>query len=676
MLTEQDKSQLHDFANAIRVLSMDAVQAADSGHPGLPMGCAEIGAYLFGKALRFNPANPLWAGRDRFVLSAGHGSMLLYSCLHLTGQGTKSELPLDELKRFRQLGSLTPGHPEYGHTVGVETTTGPLGQGMANAAGMALAQKIVAARLGLDKTDLLDGLCVALCGDGCMMEGITNEAASLSAHLGLDNFVVIYDSNSICLDGPTSECFTEDTAARYKALGWRVLKIDGAVFEEIDKAITTARKGLGKGQPTLIVAKTIIANGAPTMAGTSKAHGSPLGAEEVKRTKEALGLSPDAFAIPESVRPYCESRLPDLQKLEDAWNRKFKKWAKENPDQERQWNDWDKQQQSLPEDFDAQVRAIEIAPNCASRKSSNLALQKLQSIVPFLTGGSADLSCSDLTMMAGGGIVRKGAYGARNIKFGVREFAMSAMTNGIALEGRLLPFCGTFLTFSDYMRNAIRLACMMKIHVVYQFTHDSVGVGEDGPTHQPVEHVASLRAIPGMTLIRPADTNEVRAAWSWTIAHAKGPVVLILTRQNLRDLPETAVPTAEGIARGGYVVRQEAAGRPLDYCLLASGSEVAVALDAAANLAEQGKSVRVVSMPCLSLFDAQPKEYRDATIPREAGQFWALEAGVEQGWHKYIGRDGHTVCMHSFGTSAPLKAALAHFGFTPEKVLERIAAEA
>ena len=659
-----DKQSLGKLANAIRILSMDAIQAANSGHPGLPLGCAEIGAFLYGKFLRYNPRNPGWLGRDRYVLSAGHGSMLLYSCLHLSGY----DLALDELKNFRQLGSRTAGHPEYGETPGVETTTGPLGQGIANAAGMALANKLVAARLGAEDAGLLDGLVIALAGDGCMMEGITHETASLAAHLRLDNLVVIYDSNDVCLDGPTSECFSEDSAARYRAYGWDVTTIDGHDFDRIRGALEAARAR--KGQPSFIIARTTIGKGSPNKAGTSSAHGAPLGEEEVQLTKEALGVSPEPFHVPDDVYAYTKGRLAELEQLEEDWNGLFRQWAEANPEAADLWRVLAEKQ--LPEDADAQIRSAEIAPNAASRKSSNATLQKVHDVVPFLVGGSADLSCSDLTMMKASAIAAPGAFDARNVKFGVREFAMSAMCSGMALQGMVLPLCGTFLTFSDYMRNAIRMAALMRLRVIYQFTHDSIGVGEDGPTHQPVEHVAALRAIPGLTVIRPADSNEVKAAWSYAVSQATGPVALILSRQGLPDLQATNVPTAEGLARGAYVVLKESSAE-IDCCLLASGSEVSLALAVAENLVEQGKSVRVVSVPSFELFDAQDAAYRDSVLGAGVKQYWSLEAGVELGWHKYIGRDGQTVAMSSFGVSAPGKAAFDHFGFTVEKVLARIA---
>jgi transketolase len=657
------------IANTIRGLSTDAIDAANSGHPGLPLGCADIAAVLFGSELRHNPANPDWLGRDRFVLSAGHGSMLLYSALHVSGYA----LPLEDLKKFRQLNSLTPGHPEYRHTAGVETTTGPLGQGFANGAGLALAQKMAAAQLKAE--NLLTGKIFVLCGDGCMMEGISNEAASVAGHLKLDNLVVIYDSNDICLDGGTKECFTEDVEMRFKALNWNVTTIDGHDFNAIEAALQAARTRTG--QPSLIVAKTIIGKGSPSKQGTHKVHGSPLGAEESKKAKEALGLGDGHFVVPAEVTAYFEAQKAKWAAAEAEWNKAKDAWAAANPAEAAKWEAM--VNKTLPADFDAQVRAIEIPANSAGRQASSVALQKLHDLLPFLVGGSADLSCSDLTFMKNGGVVQSENYAGRNIKFGVREFGMSAMCNGIALQNFFVPFCGTFLTFSDYMRNAIRVASLMKIPVFYQFTHDSIFVGEDGPTHQPVEHIPALRLIPGVTVFRPADNNEVKAAWSWAVRNAKGPVAFCLTRQNLNDIPAAAaIATDEGVGRGAYIVKQESNSAAIDYVILSTGSEVNLALEVAAKLDAQGKSVRVVSMPSMELFDAQSKEYRDSILAlnTKVGQYWAIEAQREPKWYQYVGRDGHIVMMNSFGTSAPAKECAKVFGFTADQILDRMSKEA
>lgn len=662
-MNENTKTILQKTANAIRVLSMDAIDKANSGHPGLPLGCAEIGACLYGHSLRHNPANPDWMGRDRFILSAGHGSMLLYSCLHLSGY----DLSLEELKNFRQLGSKTPGHPEYKETAGVETTTGPLGQGFANAAGLALANKMMAAQLGMEKEGLLGGQIFALAGDGCLMEGITNETASLAAHLKLDNLTVIYDSNDICLDGPTKECFTEDTKGRFKALGWEVCEIDGHDLDAIEKAIEDSRARNGK--PTLIEARTVIGKGAPNKQGTHKVHGAPLGEEESKAAKEALGLSPEPFFVPEDVTEFLNARKAELQKAEDEWKAAFDKWAEANADKAKLYDAF--LNKTLPADLDAQLRGLEIG-DAPGRSASNKVLQKIAEIVPFVVGGSADLSCSDNTMMKDAGVVSSGDYSGRNIKYGVREFAMGAMNNGLALQGMTVPYCGTFLVFSDYLRNAIRLAALMQLKLAYQFTHDSIFVGEDGPTHQPVEHAAALRAIPGLTVMRPADSNEVAAAWSWFLRESTGPCAFILTRQGLPLLEGSKLSTEEGVARGGYVIQEASNPSAIDLCLLATGSEVHLAVDAANQLEEKGKSVRVVSMPSFELFDAQDKAYQDKVLGTNVKKYWAIEMQVEQGWHKYVGRDGGVICMSRFGASGPGKECAKKFGFTVDQVVATI----
>ncbi|NQU42585.1 transketolase [bacterium] len=667
-MQDSQKQILEKAANTIRGLAMDGTDTANSGHPGLPLGCAEIGAYLYACGMRHNPANPNWLGRDRFILSAGHGSMLLYSLLHLSGY----EMSLEDLMSFRQLDSPTPGHPEYGEAPGVETTTGPLGQGFANAAGIALGNKMMAATFGVEEANLLDGKIFVLAGDGCMMEGITNETGSLAAHLQLDNLIVIYDSNDICLDGPTKETFTEDTSARFRALGWAVEQIDGHNLEEIEKAVHAARER--KGQPSLIVAKTTIGKGSPHKQGTSDAHGSPLGEEESKLAKQNLGIPDKKFWVPEDVKEFFKNRQPDFEKYETEWQDRFDKWAQANPEKAEMWVRFENQ--TLPEDIDEQIRGIEMKPKLAGRKASQGVLQKLHDLVPFLLGGSADLSVSDSTMMKGSGICSANDYSQRNIKFGVREHCMGAMTSGLALQGMTLPFCGTFLTFSDYMRNSIRLACLMGLRVVYQFTHDSILLGEDGPTHQPVEHIPSLRVIPNLTVFRPADTNEVKAAWSWILRKADGPALLALSRQGLPDLPETNVPTDEGVGRGAYILRKGSNPDQIDYCLLATGSEVSLALEVADKLTEDGKSVRVVSFPSWEIFDEQDKAYQDSVLGGKVKQYWSIEAAAEQGWHKYIGRDGHTVAMHSFGASAPGKTVADHFGFTADKILALMKKEA
>ncbi len=657
------KKTLSKIAMTIRQLSMEAVQKANSGHPGMPMGCAELGAYLYGSLLRHNPQNPKWINRDRVVLSAGHGSMWLYSCLHLSG----FNLPMDEIKRFRQLNSITPGHPEYHMTEGVEATTGPLGQGVANAVGMALGFKMLAAKFNKDNFPLFNNKIYAVAGDGCIMEGISSEASSFAGHVKLNNLVLIYDSNRICLDGNLSECCSEDTAARYRAYGWDVIEVDGYDFDAMDKAFTGLQKNQAK--PTLIVLHTIIGKGSPHKADSSKAHGSPLGPDEVALTKEALGLPKEDFYVPQAVYQYFENRLEKDAALESDWNQLYKKWAGVYPDLAAEFEKM--KTQFLPEDLEESLANISIATPIAGRSASQTVLQTLGKLLPQIIGGSADLSCSDLTMMKDFPIVKPGDFTGRNIKFGVREFAMAAATSGLSTTGMFTPYCGTFLTFSDYMRNAIRLAALSHYHVIYQFTHDSIFLGEDGPTHQPIEHYASLRAMPNLHVIRPADANEVKMAWLAALRY-QGPTALILSRQNLPELAHTKVSYDEGMGRGGYIVLQ-AKGKP-DFTIFSTGSEVHLSLEVAQRLEKIGKQVRVVSMPCWALFDKQPNDYKESVLGGDIGTRVAIEAGVEFGWHKYIGHAGIAICMESFGHSAPAEDLAIEFGFTSDAIVERLIA--
>lgn len=655
------KKILEKTANTIRQLSMDAVQKADSGHPGLPMGCAELGAYLYGVQLKYNPKDPSWANRDRFILSAGHGSMLLYSCLHLSGY----DLSLDDIKNFRQLHSKTPGHPESRDTPGVETTTGPLGQGLANAVGQALGLKLLGAKFNRPDYPLLTGKVYTLMGDGCVMEGITSEASSLAGHLKLDNLIAIYDSNGICLDGPISETLSEDTAKRYEAYGWDVYTIDGndldAIHDLFQKIQTHQER------PILVIAHTIIGKGSPNKAGSSKAHGSPLGVEEVAASKEALGLPQEAFYIPQAVLDFFQQKAIRSEQEEKDWNDLFRRFSNQEPSLFQEFEVM--RTQAVPAHLEEDLRALAISAPVAGRKASQDVLNYLGSKLPYLYGGSADLSVSDLTMMKQFPIVTSGHFVGRNIKFGVREFAMAAIGTGLSQTGMILPFVGTFLTFSDYMRNAIRLAALMRTHIIYQFTHDSIFLGEDGPTHQPIEHYAALRAIPHLNVIRPADSREVKMAWLAALYY-KGPTALLLSRQNLPDIAGTDISYAEGLARGAYILKKES-GKP-DYTLIATGSEVSLAMDVAQELERMGKNVRVISFPCWELFDAQPKEYQDQIFGGDLGVRVSIEAGVSLGWHRYIGRDGIAICMEDFGASAPAKALQKAFGFTVEDILERI----
>jgi transketolase len=655
------KQMLGKIANTIRDLSMDAVQKADSGHPGLPMGCAEIGAYLFGVAMRYNPQNPHWTNRDRFILSAGHGSMLLYSCLHLAG----FPLTLEDIKNFRQLHSKTPGHPESRDTEGVETTTGPLGQGIGNAIGQALGLKLLGTKFNTSSYSLLNPKVFVLMGDGCIMEGATSEVSSLVGHLKLDNLIAIYDSNHICLDGPTSETLSEDTAARYKAYGWDVYTIDGYDLDALHQIISNAR--IQQEKPLLIIAHTIIGKGSPNKAGTHKAHGSPLGPEEVMAAKKALGLPEEPFYIPQAVKDFFSRKRIQDEEQEKQWNALFEGWARQNQKLHQEFEAM--KLQKLPSDLEATLKAIPIKSPVAGRKASQDVIQVLGDLLPYLYGGSADLSCSDLTLMKQFPLVNTGSFSGRNIKYGVREFGMATIATGLAQTGMILPLVGTFLTFSDYMRNAVRLCALMREHVIYQFTHDSIFLGEDGPTHQPVEHYAALRAIPHLHVIRPADSNEVKMAWIAALNY-KGPTALVLSRQNLPELAGTNIPYEDGVGRGAYILKKEK-GKP-DYTLIATGSEVWLASDVSEELEKLGKNVRLISFPCWEIFENQPEDYKESIFGGDLGQRVSIEAGVSQGWHRYIGRKGIAISQEDFGASAPYKALQQAFGFTVEDILERI----
>ena len=660
-MEEDLKKRLAKIAGTIRGLSMDAVQKANSGHPGMPMGCAELGAFLYGVHLCHNPKHSKWLNRDRLVLSAGHGSMWLYSCLYLSG----FKLSLDEIKRFRQLHSKTPGHPEYGHTDGVEATTGPLGQGVGNAVGMALGMKLLGEKFNREDAPLFTGKIYCIAGDGCIMEGISSEASSFAGHLKLNNLVLIYDSNHVCLDGPLPECCSEDTKMRYKSYGWDVYDVDGYDFDQMEEVFGAVRKKQEK--PVLVILKTIIGKGSPHKAGTSKAHGSPLGPDEVIASKEALGLPLEEFYVPQSVQTFFEHKLPKEAEMEAEWNVLFKKWSAKYPDLAIEFQKM--QTHALPHDLEEIVNKVEIKSPVAGRAASQILLNTLGKILPQLLGGSADLSCSDLTMMKEFSIITPGHFQGRNIKYGVREFAMGTITNGLSLLGMFQPYCGTFLTFSDYMRNSIRLACLSPYHVIYQFTHDSIFLGEDGPTHQPIEQLASLRAIPHLHVIRPADAQEVRMAWIAALQY-KGPTALVLSRQNLPDLVATKVPYQEGMGRGGYIVKKEES-KP-DFTLFATGSELSLALEVAGQLERMDKEVRVVSMPCWALFEKQNDAYKQMVAGGDLGLRVAIEAATDFGWHKYIGLDGIAICMEGFGLSAPAADLAQEFGFTVDSIVERL----
>ncbi len=655
------KKQLSKIANTIRELSMEAVQKANSGHPGLPMGCAELGAYLYGCLFRHNPKNPHWLNRDRFVLSAGHGSMLLYSCLHLSG----FDLPMDEIKRFRQIHSKTPGHPEYGMTVGIESTTGPLGQGVANAVGQALGLKLLAAKFNSKEFPIFTGKVYCLAGDGCIMEGVSSEASSLAGHLQLDNLVLLYDSNKVCLDGFLSECCSENTKLRYEAYGWEVYEIDGYDFDAMDQVLKTIQKEQKK--PCLIIVHTVIGKGSPNKQGTSKAHGSPLGTEEVAIVKKNLDLPEEDFYVPQSAYDFFAEKKKEGAALEDSWNQMVQKWAAAQPDLYR---DFEKMKnKEVPADLEAKLSAIELKNPLAGRSASQAALDLLGELLPQLYGGSADLSGSDCTMMKKFPIVAPGNFKGRNMKYGVREFAMAGAAAGLAQTQMILPFVGTFFTFSDYMRNAIRLASLSKLQVVYQFTHDSIFLGEDGPTHQSIEHLAALRAMPFLHVIRPCDGNEVKMAWMAALKY-HGPTAIVLSRQALPQLEETKRPFAEGVGRGAYILKKES-GKP-DFTLFATGSEVSLALDVAISLERVGKKVRVVSMPCWELFEQQSDSYKASVLGGDIGKRVSIEAGVSMGWHKWIGVDGIAISIERFGESAPQGDLANEFGFTADAIVSRL----
>ena len=653
-----------ELANSIRALAMDAVEAAKSGHPGMPMGMAEIAVALWKRHLRHNPANPAWPDRDRFVLSNGHGSMLLYSLLHLTGYA----LPVDELRRFRQLHSRTPGHPEHGLTPGVETTTGPLGQGIANAVGMALAERLMAAEFNRPGHEIVDHRTYVFMGDGCMMEGLSHEACSLAGTLGLGKLIAVYDDNGISIDsdkGQIKQWFTDDVRRRFEAYGWRVIpNVDGHDLEAVDRALRRAKRE--KSRPTLICAKTVIAKGAPTKANTGAAHGAALGDKEVAATRQAIGWNYPPFEIPEDVYRGWDAREAG-KRAEWRWNRLLAAYQKQYPAEAAEFNR--RMAGQLPGDFDEKVsfllrEASEKAETMATRKASQRVLEVLVPALPELLGGSADLTGSNLTMVKASRVVgREG--GGNYVFYGVREFGMCATMNGISLHGGLIPYGGTFLVFSDYARNALRLAALMGIRVTYVFSHDSIGLGEDGPTHQPIEHAASLRLMPNMEVWRPCDSVETAVAWAAALRRKNGPTALLLTRQNV---PFVKRNSSSDIERGGYVVSDP--GRPRAV-VIATGSEVHLAVGAQALLAAEGIAVRVVSMPSTSVFDRQSEDYRKSVLlpglPRVA-----VEAGVSDYWRKYVGLEGAVVGIDRFGESAPAGDLFKFFGFTPENVAKAV----
>lgn len=647
------------IANTIRGLAADMVEKAQSGHPGMPLGSADLGAVLFTEILKHNPSNPAWPDRDRFVLSAGHGSALLYSLLHLTGY----DLPLEELKRFRQLGSKTPGHPEYHVTPGVETTTGPLGQGIANAVGMALAERMMAARFNRPGYEIVDHYTYTIAGDGCMMEGISAEASSLAGTLSLGKLIVLYDDNEISIEGSTDLAFTENVGQRYQSYGWQVIQIDGNDPAQISKALLAAKADLSK--PTLIIAKTIIAKGSP-MEGNCESHGAPLGKENLAALKKNLNLPEQEFFAPREIVDFFSNRRLEWQKTETAWADKFEAWSKQFPDLRREWDRL--MRGELPEQFESVFAGYE-AKSAASRESSGTVLNILASKMPELVGGSADLAPSNKTYLKDFKDVNAADFSGRNLHFGVREHAMGAILNGLSLHGGFRVFGSTFLVFSDYMRPAIRLAALMELPVIFVFTHDSFWVGEDGPTHQPIEHVEALRLIPNLQVIRPADANETVWAWLAAVQSKHQPTALILTRQKL---PVLSGANQTGFARGGYIVKDAEAAKP-DLILVASGSEVSLSLETADLLAKDGKKVRVVSVPCREKFLAQDASYRNQILPSGVPVV-AMEAGIGTGWHQLTSgpENGLIISIERFGQSAPAKDLTKEFGFTAEAAATKI----
>ncbi len=648
--------------NTIRTLSIEAVQKANSGHPGLPMGAAPMAYALWTKHLKVNPTTSRnWVDRDRFVLSAGHGSAMLYSLLHLSGYN----VTIDDLKNFRQWDSKTPGHPEVHHTDGVEATTGPLGQGIAMAVGMAMAEAHLAATYNRDSFPIMDHYTYAICGDGDLMEGVSQEASSMAGHMKLGKLIVLYDSNDISLDGPTSKAFTENVGARYEAYGWQhILVKDGNDLDEIEAAIEAAKAETDK--PTLIEVKTVIGYGAPK-EGTSSVHGAPIGEEGITAAKAVYGWEYPDFTVPEEVAArFKETMIDEGQKAEAAWNEMFKNYEHAHPELAKQFKEAFANQ--LPEDWEQELPKYELGTSAASRVTSKETIQAISKVVPSFWGGSADLSASNNTMVAAEKDFEPGQYEGRNIWFGVREFAMAAAMNGIQLHGGSHVYGGTFFVFTDYLRPAIRLAALQKVPVTYVLTHDSVAVGEDGPTHEPIEQLASVRCIPNVHVIRPADGNETVAAWKIAMTSTETPTILVLSRQNLPVLEGTLEHASDSVQKGAYVLSPQKGEQPAGI-LIATGSEVNLAVEAQAKLAEEGIDVSVVSMPSFDLFEKQSAEYKESVLPKAVTKRVAIEAAASFGWERYVGTEGKTITIDHFGASAPGGLVLEKFGFTPENVV-------
>ncbi len=656
----------HELANAIRALSMDAVQRANSGHPGAPMGMADIAEVLWNDFLKHNPANPNWDNRDRFIMSNGHGSMLIYSLLHLSGY----DLPLDEIKQFRQLHSKTPGHPEYGYAPGIETTTGPLGQGLANAVGMALAESVLAAQFNKDGFDVVDHHTYVTVGDGCLMEGISHEACSLAGTLGLGKLITIYDSNQISIDGDVAGWFTEDVAGRFEAYGWHVIHdIDGHDPDAIKKALEQAKANTK--QPSLICCKTIIGWGSPNKEGKESSHGAPLGDDEIKLTRERLGWKHDAFVIPDEYYAAWDAKQQG-QKLEAEWQKLFADYETSYPELAAEYKR--RVSGALPDNWAAIAKDYitttnDKAESIASRKASQNTIEAFATHLPEMIGGSADLTGSNLTNWSGSVLISKDNRNGNYISYGVREFAMAAINNGIALHSGFIPYSGTFLMFSEYARNALRMSALMKLQNIFVFTHDSIGLGEDGPTHQAVEQAATLRLMPNMAVWRPCDAVESAVAWQVALERKDGPSSLLFSRQALAHMPRDGSQISN-IARGGYILI-EGSDNP-DVIIIATGSEVEMAVNAATQFNKQGKNVRVVSMPCTFAFDQQDDTYKESVLPNRCRKRIAVEAGVTDYWRKYIGLDGIPLGVDTFGESAPAKAVFEHFGLTETHLIQEL----
>jgi transketolase len=651
--------------NTIRMLTADSVEKAKSGHPGMPMGAAAMAYVLWTRFLRHNPSNPNWPDRDRFVLSAGHGSMLLYSLLHLSGY----DLPLDQLKNFRQWNSKTPGHPEYGLTPGVETTTGPLGQGFANGVGMAIAERYLAAHFNRPGHDIVNHYTYGIVSDGDLMEGVSHEAASLAGHLGLGKLIYFYDDNHISIEGSTDLTFTENRTARFVAYGWHVQRVtDGNNLKALEGALVEAQKETTR--PSLIAVRTHIGFGSPNKQDSAKAHGEPLGEEEIRLTKENLGwpLEPN-FLIPAEALNRFREALDRGKEVEDQWQRNFQAYRQHYPELADEWHRWIDGE--LPEGWQNEIPTFPADPKgVATRVSSGTVLNALATKVSNLIGGSADLAPSNKTLINDKKDYQADQYDGRNFRFGVREHAMGSVLNGMALHGGVYPYGGTFLVFSDYMRPAIRLAALSKLKIIYVFTHDSIGLGEDGPTHQPIEHLAALRAIPNLIVIRPGDANETAQAWKAALQHQNGPVALALTRQNIPTLDREKLGPAEGLHNGAYIL-SEAGNQKPDIILIASGSEIEIVLAAADMLNAKNLAVRVVSMPSWELFEAQPEVYRQQVLPMDVKAKIAVEAGSPQGWDRYVGETGQVIGLDHFGASAPYSVLYEKFGITADHVVDK-----